>query len=77
MGSEETKLDLETVRLFKRDVQENLERQARGRQQVEKRGGAAATAKARDMPVGGGTVAADVFGMYVIALSGSKGRRGY
>ncbi|KAL6233376.1 hypothetical protein BDW75DRAFT_215394 [Aspergillus navahoensis] len=63
MGSEETKLDLETVRLFKRDVQENLERQARGRQQVEKRGGIAATPKARDVPVGGGAGAADVFGM--------------
>ncbi|KAL5046046.1 hypothetical protein BDW71DRAFT_182684 [Aspergillus fruticulosus] len=63
MGSEETTLDLETVRLFKRDVQENLERQARGRQQVEKRAGVAATPKARDVLVGGGAGAADVFGM--------------
>ncbi|RDW63102.1 DNA-directed DNA polymerase alpha subunit POL12 [Aspergillus mulundensis] len=63
MGSEETKLDLETVRLFKRDVQENLERQARGRQHVEKRGGATATPRARDVNVGGGAGAGDVFGM--------------
>ncbi|KAL4901591.1 hypothetical protein BDW74DRAFT_71361 [Aspergillus multicolor] len=63
MGSEETKLDLETVRLFKRDVQENLERQARGRQHVEKRGGAVATPRTRDMNVGGGAGAGDVFGM--------------
>ncbi|KAL4802094.1 DNA polymerase alpha subunit B N-terminal-domain-containing protein [Aspergillus unguis] len=63
MGSEETKLDLETVRLFKRDVQDNLERQTRGRQ-TERRGGAAGgtgTPRARD--VGGGIGGADVFGM--------------
>lgn len=66
MGSEETKLDLETVRLFKRDVQDNLERQARGRQQVEKRsGGVAATPRARerDMGMGAGAGTGDVFGM--------------
>ncbi|KAI9371827.1 DNA polymerase alpha subunit B N-terminal-domain-containing protein [Aspergillus egyptiacus] len=57
MGSEETKLDLDTVRLFKRDVQDNLERQARGRQQVEKRG-AAATPRAV-----GAASTSDVFGM--------------
>ncbi|KAL2830061.1 DNA polymerase [Aspergillus cavernicola] len=56
MGSEETKLDLDTVRLFKRDVQENLERQARGRQQVEKRS-VAATPRAT------GASTSDVFGM--------------
>ncbi|KAL4920502.1 DNA polymerase alpha subunit B N-terminal-domain-containing protein [Aspergillus aurantiobrunneus] len=64
MGSEETKLDLDTVRLFKRDVLENLERQARGRQHVEKRGGdggVAATPRARDGGMGMG--GADVFGM--------------
>ncbi|KAL3472874.1 DNA polymerase alpha subunit B N-terminal-domain-containing protein [Aspergillus californicus] len=59
MGSEETKLDLDTVRLFKRDVQENLERQARGRHQVEKRGGPAPRAAA----AAGGAVGGDVFGM--------------
>lgn len=31
MGSEETKLNLETVRLFKRDVQESLERETRSK----------------------------------------------
>ncbi|KAL4779369.1 DNA polymerase alpha subunit B N-terminal-domain-containing protein [Aspergillus varians] len=65
MGSEETKLNLETVRLFKRDVQENLERQARGRQAVEKRGGGGGgggmgTPRAREREAVGG---ADVFGM--------------
>ncbi len=71
MGSEETKLDLETVRLFKRDVQDNLERQARGRQQVEKRtGGVAATPRARerDMGLGAGAGTGDVFGMWVFIL---------
>ncbi|KAL4943613.1 hypothetical protein BDV06DRAFT_189508 [Aspergillus oleicola] len=62
MGSEETKLDLDTVRLFKRDVQENLERQARGRQQVEKRSGVSGTPRAREMG-GVGAGSSDVFGM--------------
>lgn len=31
MGSEETKLDLATVRAFKKDVQESLERETRGK----------------------------------------------
>lgn len=31
MGSEETKLDLTTVRAFKKDVQESLERETRGK----------------------------------------------
>jgi DNA polymerase alpha subunit B len=62
MGSEETKLDLETVRRFKRDVQENLERQARqGRGRERERGerrGAMGTP--RNVAAGAG---ADVFGM--------------
>ncbi|KAL5343143.1 DNA polymerase alpha subunit B N-terminal-domain-containing protein [Aspergillus crustosus] len=58
MGSEETKLDLETVRLFKRDAQEQLERQSRGRQQTEKRG-VTATPRA----TGSNGVGMDVFGM--------------
>lgn len=63
MGSEETKLDLDTVRLFKRDVQDNLERQARGRH-PERRGGGGGmgTPRARDAN-GGGMAGADVFGM--------------
>lgn len=43
MGSEETKLDLPTVRAFKKDVQESLERENRGKVQVrstDKRSGA-------------------------------------
>ena len=31
MGSEETKLDLDTTRAFKTDVQESLERESRGK----------------------------------------------
>lgn len=34
MGSEETKLDLPTVRAFKKDVQESLERETRGKVHV-------------------------------------------
>jgi len=34
MGSEETKLDLTTVRAFKKDVQESLERETRGKMHV-------------------------------------------
>lgn len=60
MGADDTKLDLNTVRLFKRDVQDSLERGARDKShQVrgsEKRGGVSATPRA------GNT---DVFGMYV------------
>ncbi|KAL3460343.1 DNA polymerase alpha subunit B N-terminal-domain-containing protein [Aspergillus heterothallicus] len=63
MGSEETKLDLETVRLFKRDVQENLERQARqgrgGERERDNRRGAMGTP--RNVAAGAG--AGDVFGM--------------
>ncbi|KAL2821494.1 DNA polymerase alpha subunit B N-terminal-domain-containing protein [Aspergillus granulosus] len=63
MGSEETKLDLETVRLFKRDVQENLERQARqgrgGDRERDNRRGVMGTP--RNVAAGAG--AGDVFGM--------------
>ncbi|EAW13154.1 DNA-directed DNA polymerase alpha subunit POL12 [Aspergillus clavatus NRRL 1] len=57
MGSEETKLNLETVRLFKRDVQETLERESRGRagRQTEKRSAVIATPRAANT--------SDVFGM--------------
>ncbi|KAI9827803.1 MAG: DNA-directed DNA polymerase alpha subunit pol12 [Thelocarpon impressellum] len=46
MGSDETKLDLETARAFKTDVQESLEREIRGKAQArsaDKRGQAAGT----------------------------------
>lgn len=57
MGAEETKMDLETVRLFKRDVQDSLERESRGRagRQTEKRSTVTATPRAG--------MASDVFGM--------------
>jgi DNA polymerase alpha subunit B len=46
MGSEETKLDLNTVRAFKKDIQEIVERESRGRSHIksaDKRGGVHAT----------------------------------
>ncbi|KAH1407618.1 hypothetical protein KXW42_007046 [Aspergillus fumigatus] len=57
MGAEDTKLNLETVRLFKRDVQEALERESRGRagRQTEKRSAVTATPRA--------TNTSDVFGI--------------
>ena len=33
MGAEETKLDLDTVRMFKKDIQDSVEREHRGRAQ--------------------------------------------
>lgn len=58
MGSEETKLDLNTVRMFKKDVQDGLEREHRGRHasRTDRRNVVAATPR---VPVTG-----DVFGMY-------------
>jgi DNA polymerase alpha subunit B len=60
MGSEETKLDLDTVRMFKKDVQDGLERESRGKHavRVDRRSAAAATPRS--------AVAGDVFGMYGI-----------
>lgn len=57
MGAEETKLDLETVRAFKRDVQEALERESRSRtaRQTEKRSATTATPRV--------AANADMFGM--------------
>lgn len=57
MGAEETKLDLDTVRIFKRDVQETLERESRGKagRQSEKRSTVTATPRAG--------MTTDVFGM--------------
>ena len=60
MGSEQTKLDLPTARAFKRDLQEMLERESRGKahvRSVDKRG---AYATPRSAAKGD-----DVFGMYV------------
>ncbi|PWY66118.1 DNA polymerase [Aspergillus heteromorphus CBS 117.55] len=57
MGPDELKLDLSTVRLFKKDVQDTLERESRGRagRQTEKRVAPTATPRA--------SVKSDVFGM--------------
>lgn len=57
MGPEETRLDLNTVRFFKKDIQESLERESRGRggRQTEKKSAVTAT------PRTGMTT--DVFGM--------------
>lgn len=54
---EETKLNLETVRMFKRDVQDTLERESKGKnaRNTEKRSIVIATPRA--------TANADVFGM--------------
>lgn len=56
---EEVKLNLDTVRGFKQDVQEALERESRGKagRQTEKRSAVTATPRA--------AAGADVFGMYV------------
>ena len=59
MGSEQTKLDLNTARAFKKDIQETLERESRSKghaRSVDKKG-AFATPR--------GIKNEDVFGMYV------------
>ena len=60
MGSDETKLDLETVRAFKRDIQEVLEREARGKANL--RGTDRRTVHATPRAVANSD---DVFGMSV------------
>ena len=66
MGSEDTKLNLDTVRMFKKDVQDGLERDTHGRhvgRGSERKSNVAATPR-------GATTGGDVFGMqvYVIRL---------
>ncbi|KAI9678635.1 MAG: DNA-directed DNA polymerase alpha subunit pol12 [Caeruleum heppii] len=59
MGSDDTKLDLPTVRAFKKDIQENLERELRGKphaRNVEMRGATGATPRKHNSN-------ADVFGV--------------
>jgi hypothetical protein len=61
MGSEDTKLTLDTVRAFKKDVQDALERESRGKSHIrsaDKRNGVGATPRAV-------TSNSDVFGMCV------------
>ena len=58
MGSEQTKLDLETTRAFKKDLQEMLEREARGKAHVRSVDKRSAYATPRSTGKGD-----DVFGM--------------
>lgn len=68
MGSEDTKLDLDTVRMFKKDMQDNLERNTQDRH-----GGRGSdrksnfTATPRSTTAGG-----DVFGMQVAQTEGQR-----
>jgi DNA polymerase alpha subunit B len=64
MGSEDTKLNLETVRMFKKDVQDGLERDTHGRhvgRGSERKSSVAATPR-------GATSGGDVFGMQVCVI---------
>ncbi len=64
MGPDDTKLTLDTVRAFKKDVQDALERESKGRSHVrsaDKRGGMGATPRAV-------TTNGDVFGMYALCI---------
>lgn len=66
MGSEETKLDLDTVRMFKKDVQDGLEREHRGKptNRTDRRNPVAATPR--------GAVTGDLFGMYLRSIHPEK-----
>lgn len=64
MGSEQTKLDLNTARAFKKDIQEMLERESRGKahvRSVDKRGAFATPRSAAKSD--------DLFGMYAYKVS--------
>jgi DNA polymerase alpha subunit B len=64
MGSEDTKLDLETVRMFKKDVQDGLERDTHGRhvgRGSERKSNVVATPRNT-------TTSGDVFGMQVCVI---------
>ena len=60
MGTEQTKLDLDTARAFKKDLQEMLERESRGKAHVRSVDKKGAFATPRSAAKGD-----DVFGMYV------------
>ncbi|PWY94275.1 DNA polymerase [Aspergillus sclerotioniger CBS 115572] len=68
MGPDELKMDLGTVRLFKKDVQDTLEREARGKagRQTDKRAAVTATPRA--------AATSDVFGMLDGLTPGATGR---
>ena len=61
MGSEETKLDLETARMFAKDVQDGVERGDKGRHVTKGTSERKSAVHATPRAVGN----ADVFGMYV------------
>jgi DNA polymerase alpha subunit B len=64
MGSEDTKLNLDTVRMFKKDVQDGLGRDTNGRhvgRGSERKSNVAATPR-------GATIGSDVFGMQVCVI---------
>ncbi len=61
MGTEQTKLDLTTARAFKKDLQEKLERESRGKAHVRSADKRGAHATPKSATKGGD----DVFGMYV------------
>jgi hypothetical protein len=64
MGSEDTKLNLDTVRMFKKDVQDGLERDSHGRhvgRGSERKSNIAATPRSA-------TTGGDVFGMQVCVI---------
>ena len=68
MGSEETKLDLTTARAFKKDIQEMLERDSRGKAHArngEKKG-------VHTTPRNASTKGGDVFDMFVLHQISSK-----
>lgn len=60
MGTEQTNLDLTTVRAFKKDLQEIVEREARSKSHMRSADRRGAFATPRNATKGG-----DVFGMYV------------
>lgn len=74
MGSEETKLDLETARMFAKDVQDGVERGDRNQQHVGTKSASKFDRKSNvhATPRPGGN--ADVFGMYVMAFASVSGR---
>lgn len=63
MGSEDTKLNLDTVRMFKKDVQDGLERDTHGRHGRGSERKSNVTATPRSATTGG-----DVFGMQVCVI---------
>lgn len=67
MGTEQTKLDLNTVRAFKKDLQEMLERDSRGKPHHRSADKRSAHATPRSATKGD-----DVFGMYVGVAFKSK-----